>query len=386
MHRLACGIVLSFVTLVGCADPPAPAAACDALTATLVDRCVRINQIQVLGTHNSYHLAPEPALLARLGNRGRDFEYSHRPIVEQLASLGVRQLEIDVFADPEGGRYAQPAARRLVPALEPVSAAMHESGFKVQHVQDIDYRTTCATLEACLTQLRDWSQASPAHVPVLVLIEVKDGMPRDPDGLGFVEPVPFDTPMLLALDAAIRDVFSDDHLLTPDDVRGGRATLHEAITTDGWPLLGEARGKVLFALDNTGEHRLRYLEGAPSLEGRVMFVSSPPGEPSSAFLKLNEALDENGSHIRQMVEAGYLVRTRADVPTAEARAGLTVRRDAAFASGAQYVSTDHPDESPFGAGYIARLPGAETLPARCNPVTAPAGCEAAWLEPAAGRP
>jgi hypothetical protein len=33
----------------------------------------------------------------------------------------------------------------------------------------------------------------------------------------------------------------------------------------------------------------------------------------------------------------------------------------------RFVSTDDPEPSPFGTGYIARLPGAASLPARCNP-------------------
>jgi hypothetical protein len=354
---------------------------CSTITRENTDDCLRLNHVQVLGTHNSYHLAPEPPLLEALGDRGRNIDYTHRPLNEQLSELGIRQFELDVFADPDGGRYAQPAGLRLAPGLTPPDAAMRQPGFKVLHVQDIDYRTTCLTLAACLTEIRDWSRANPHHVPILILIEAKDSTPRDPDGLGFVQPVPFGVQELRALDDEIRSVFDDDHIITPDRVRGGHATLREAIASQGWPPLREARGRVLFALDNTGEHRERYLESNPSLEGRVMFVSSPPDDPSAAFLKLNEALGEDGARIRPMVEAGYLVRTRADIPTQEARTGDTTRRDAAFLSGAHYVSTDYPEASPFGSGYIARLPGAERLTARCNPVTAPAGCVDGWLEP-----
>ena len=39
------------------------------------------------------------------------------------------------------------------------------------------------------------------------------------------------------------------------------------------------------------------------------------------------------------VKAGFVVRTRADADTVEARTNDTKRRDAALASGAQYVST-----------------------------------------------
>lgn len=368
-------------------DAPAPAAAttdCQAPSATQIDDCVRMNQVQVLGTHNSYHVAPAPALLASLGERGRNLDYTHRPLDEQLA-LGVRQFELDVFADPEGGRYATPAGLRLVPGLEPPPAIMREPGFKVLHVQDIDFRSTCPTLVACLTLVRDWSRAHPDHVPILILVEAKDSAPRDPNGIGFVQPVPIDAAQFRALDAEIRSVFDAAHLVTPDDVRGSHATLHEAVRTQGWPLLREARGKVFFALDNTGAHREQYLEGAPALEGRVMFVSAPPGEPSSAFLKMNEAVGEDEARIREMVAAGYLVRTRADVPTDEARSGDTTRRDHALRSGAQYVSTDYPEPSPFGSGYVARLPGPEGLAARCNPIVTTPACRDEWLEPSSAR-
>jgi hypothetical protein len=353
---------------------------CSPLSAENIDGCLRLNQLQVLGTHNSYHLAPEPPLLHALGERLQTYEYIHRPLTEQLSRLGIRQFELDVFVDPDGGRYAEPAALRLVEGLEPPGSVMREPGFKVLHVQDIDYRSTCPTLVACLTEIRDWSRAHPGHVPIMILIEAKDGVPSEALGIEFVQPLPYGVEALRALDREIRSVFDDEHLITPDRVRGDRATLEEAIHTAGWPLLRDARGTVLFALDNTEEHRVRYLQGNPSLEGRVMFVSSPPGEPSAGFLKMNEALGDDADRIRQMVERGYLVRTRADVSTKEARSGDTTRRDNAFRSGAHFVSTDYPEVSPYGTGYIARLPDAPQLPARCNPVTAPPGCRAEWLE------
>jgi hypothetical protein len=146
--------------------------------------------------------------------------------------------------------------------------------------------------------------------------------------------------------------------------------------------LRSARGKILFVLDNTDHHKASYLEGNPSLEGRVLFVSAEPGEPTAAFIKMNEALGPAEERIRQRVQEGFLIRTRSDIPTEEARSGDTKRRDAAFRSGAHYVSTDYPEPSPFGSGYIARLPGGERLTARCNPVNAPNGCRNEWLEPA----
>lgn len=386
VRRLA-SVLIACISLASCrvsaGDNRADAAdECATITAANIDSCVRLNQLQLLGTHNSYHLAPAPPVMAVLGARASNIEYSHRPLAEQLSKLGIRKFELDIFADPEGGRFARPAALRMVKGLDPVDPALAEPGFKVIHTQDIDYRTTCTTLIACLTTIRDWSRATPRHVPIMVMLEAKDAPLEDPEGIGFVTPIRIGVDEFRALDAEIRQVFDDGHVITPDRVRGSHATLAAAIQDGGWPLLRDARGKVLFALDNTDDHRTDYRRGNPSLEGRMLFVSSEAGEPSAAFIKLNEALGDGEERIRQQVRAGFLIRTRADIPTEEARSGATTRRDAAFRSGAQYVSTDYPEPSPFGSGYIARLPGAERLPARCNPVNAPAGCRDEWLEPA----
>ena len=92
-------------------------------------------------------------------------------------------------------------------------------------------------------------------------------------------PMPIGTPELDALDAEIRSVFPPEQLITPDDVRGSaRDAARGGRRHDGWPTLGESRGKVLFTLDNEGK-RDAYLAGHPSLQGRVLFTTSPPTRP-----------------------------------------------------------------------------------------------------------
>ena len=103
---------------------------------------------------------------------------------------------------------------------------------------------------------------------------------------------------------------------------------------DAWPTLDEARGRFLFVLDETGAKRDRYVAGHPSLRGRVLFVNAPPESDEAAFLIMNEPIAD-GARIRELVAQGFLVRTRADADTREARSGETARREAAFASGAQ---------------------------------------------------
>lgn len=159
-------------------------------------------------------------------------------------------------------------------------------------------------------------------------------------------------------------MFGEDRLITPDQVRGSHATLREAVLAGGWPSLGEARGKVFLALDEGPQKVASYSAGRPSLEGRVLFVNTDEASPAAAYLTLNDPIGQQ-ARIRAAVQQGFIVRTRADADTREARAGDTTRRDAAFTSGAQYISTDYLWPDPRFPIYQVRLPHA--LTATCNP-------------------
>ena len=349
---------------------------------------LRLNEVQYLGTHNSYHVEPQPWLLGLVGLVDADgadaLEYSHPPIPTQLATMGVRQLELDVFADSEGGLFQDPLGRprEIDPGYPLVRPEMDEPGFKVLHIQDLDWDTTCTTLVRCLTQVREWSEANPGHLPLTILVETKDTPLSElydhPITGDTAIPEPMDAAAFEALEAEIRSVFDEQHLLTPDDVQGDHDSLQQAVLDEGWPTLAEAQGRVLFLLDNTGSARTTYLGLGPApddLAEQVMFVSSPPDDPTAAFVKRNDPTGSNTAAIQQLVADGYVVRTRADVPTGQARSGDRTQQDAAFASGAQWVSTDYPVPgiaTRFGSTYFAALPGFH--PGRCNPVSAPEDC------------
>jgi hypothetical protein len=183
----------------------------------------------------------------------------------------------------------------------------------------------------------------PRHIPVLVLVEAKDTATPDPAHVGFVQPPQFDTPTLDALDDEIRSVFDERELLTPAD-RDGRT----------WPTIDEARGTVLFALDNDDLQDV--------YAGDILFTLA------TGFAKLNDPVADAGA-IRDRVLDGFLVRTRADADTAQARANDPTTRDAALASGAQFVSTDYLRPDARFSDYSVSLPDGAV--ARCNPVMAP---------------
>ena len=337
-----------------------------------IDARVRLNQIQVLGTHNSYKEAIAPVEMAaiRASNpkAADELDYSHPPLAVQL-DAGARAIELDVVLDPEGGRYDDPMGLRLAAGktLPYDAAPMRRPGLKVFHIQDFDYRSNCDLFADCLREIRAWSQAHPDHVPILITLNLKDGDLKTP---GTVHMLKFDAAAMESVDAEIRSVFREDELITPNTLQGPHPTLRAAARAHAWPTLGEARGKVLFALDEGPENIAVYRGKRRSLEGRVMFVNTDERSPAAAYITLNEAQDPaEQARIRADVAAGFLVRTRADADTAEARRNDVARREAAFASGAQFVSTDYMEpDSRFGP-YEVKMPGG--VVARLCPHPAP---------------
>ncbi len=357
-------------------------------TATQQDRTLRINQIQVIGSHNSYHtgIAPSEQKLIEQQNPKamRALDYAHAPLPDQLTG-GVRQLEIDIYADTKGGRYAHPAIVDKVaeaglpadPDFDP-NHEMDKPGFKVMHVLGVDQRSSCHTFIACLTAIRGWSQEHPQHLPIFILVETKQGRPDAPAVAN--GPEPFTSATFDALDAEIRSVFSAKEMITPDQVRGSYKTLPEAIQASGkkaggWPTLAEARGKVVFLMDQRPVEGV-YTEGHPALRGRVIFTNAVPGAPDAAFTEENSGTK---AEIDALAKQGYLIRTRTDDGTEEARSNDHTRADVALSSGAQMLSTDYPSSEPAKwTGFFVGLP--HGLAARCNPVTAPPGCVDSLLE------
>ena len=341
-----------------------------------MDANLKLNDLMMVGTHNSYKTAIPPAVLAAIGEPGKGLDYAHRPLEAQLND-GARQLEIDVYYDPQGGRFAHPISVQISgqPLERWRAEALARPGFKVLHVPDVDVLSACPTLIGCLETIRRWSLARPDHAPILLMFNTKTDASPVPGGTGAL---PMDEAAFDALDAEIRRVFPADALITPDDVQGDYPTLREAVLHDHWPTLGQARGKVWFALDEGPEKVALYRGQRRALEGRVFFVNTDEASPAAAYLTLNDPLNE-ADRIRAAVKAGFIVRTRADADTAEARVNDRHRRDAALASGAQYISTDYMQPDPrWPGGYQARLPGDAV--AVCNPLRASQACDGQPVE------
>lgn len=327
----------------------------------------KINEIQVIGSHNSYKKAILPEVYAYLSKKDTlnllpRIQYEHIPVPQQL-NLGLRNLEIDVYADSKGGKYAHPKILDLVPTTQPFDpeGKMKKPGYKMIHITDIDYQTWYYTLEDCLKDLKKWSDAHPDHDPVFITLEPKDGKAN---AFG-TEPEHYTPQLFDDLDAELQKYLGKGKIITPDDIRGSYKTLNQAILNNNWPTVQQSKGKFLFVLDNNSENRDLYIQGHPSLQGRMIFTNSAPGTPEAAVVFMNDPKDPS---ITDLVKKGYLIRTRADADTMEARKEDYSRFEQAKASGAQIITTDYYQPSKlFKSSY--KVSFENNTYERKNPVT-----------------
>ncbi|TAL31479.1 MAG: hypothetical protein EPN98_16065 [Phenylobacterium sp.] len=343
----------------------AVSAACDLEKPSGQPGCTRaavdalpMNAMQAIGTHNSYKMAIAPnelAMIRAINPKEADaIDYSHPPLTQQL-DAGARQLEIDIVYDPDTGLYAAPLGFKMAGAkAEPYDFTPYrQRGLKVIHEPSVDYRVTCPLFVQCLKEVRAWSLRHRDHVPLIILLNLKEGGPSMP---GAIKAPLFDAKAMDLVDAEIRSVFPEIDLITPDKVQGKHATLREAAAAGAWPSLKAARGKVMIALDCPPDQVARYRGDRKVLEGRAAFVNVDETSPAAGYITLNEP-KEQAARIAAAIKAGLIVRTRADADTREARTNDTSRQAAAFASGAQYVSTDYMTPDVRFGPYVAKLPG-----------------------------
>ncbi|EIZ77426.1 hypothetical protein WSK_4040 [Novosphingobium sp. Rr 2-17] len=364
MHKAAVGFVpAAAMLLVAMSVPASGKAAADQVEG--VPARLRLDQVQELGSHNSYKRYPSPAEEQHIRTLAPEYwdglAYGHPPLEAQFA-IGIRQIEIDVAPDPDGGLYLAP----YLDTTPDARRSMMAPGAKVLHFPQLDVETHCLTFRACLATLRRWSDAHPDHLPLTVLVNASDFPPIA--GL-WTHDARFDEAGLAMLDSDILSEIGRSRVITPDDVRGSYRSLADAVRAHAWPTLGNARGKFMFVLDAAERHYALYAKGHASLLGRVMFGYYPETAPEAAIFNIQDPRGQE-ARIGRLVREGFLVRTRADADTQEARKNDRRRLDAAIASGAQFVSTDFYDgaPNPQGFAYRAALPG--NLLLRCNPLTA----------------
>jgi hypothetical protein len=331
--------MLTILTLLACSEPGVDTGDVEPFdpgpNPYTLDDLLRLDHVQAKATHNSYHQEPETTW-------DDSHEYTHASLDVQAADHGVRGFEIDLH-------YRE------------------DVGFEVFHLPAIDPESSCVLFTDCLEVLKQWSDANYWHIPLMIWLEPKDGDADliDATLLPFVDKHD-------EIESDILSVWPRDRIFTPDDLRSSHADLPTALAAEGWPVLGELRGHIMFAMLDTGEHRDAYLSGSDVLEGRLLFVdSSDSTDPFAAMWK--DAGPTDGTALAQ---AGLLVTTNvSSIDDDDAAAADELA--AHLASGIHFLADDRP--APVeGRDYWMDLP--DGAPVRCNPITAPVECTAEDLE------
>lgn len=347
---------------------------------------LKMNEIQIIASHNSYHLKTDETVfnwLKSLDSLGLlpsgldpdEIDYIHETYENQLNLYNVRGLEIDIYNDPVGGQYYYQMGRFLAGgSADSHNPDLNLPGFKVIHIVDFDFNSHHTTFKQTLQAIYNWSAAHPNHLPIFINIETKEetvaaALPAVPN---LTQSIPYNAAAADLIDEEIKSVFGNDlkKVITPDKIRGNYPTLREAVLAGNWLTLAEARNKVVFIMQGAAESY--YKAGHPSLQGRAMFVYADPNSDEAAFVILNNA-KASKTTIQQRVQEGFMVRTRSDAGTTQARNGDYSSMNAAFESGAQIISTDYyrPDAragTPGWTNYKVQFPNGEL--ARINPVSA----------------
>lgn len=293
---------------------------------------IRLNHLQMMGTHNSYHRAP--LLAADASHR-----YTHKPLDEQLEG-GVRAFELDLHGGNDGKIH-------------------------VYHIQAIDDRTTCSTLVECLSVLKKWSDAKPTHTPIFIWFEIKN-----------------DTSITPAIDD-VRDVEKEilsvipaERIITADFIRAGYATPRARVEAEGWPALRDVSGMFTFALIDRDDLASQYSNGNTTLEGRKIWLNANADQHTQPWALITKVGGpDDADEIADALRHDLIVATNSCGvdKTDEVCQG---KLDMGVMRGIHMLK----DDLPFpisGRAYYGHLPNGSP---GCNPVTAQAECDRTLFE------
>ena len=191
---------------------------------------VRINQLQFIGTHNSYHVR-DPA---KPNKNFPDWSYSHAPLDVQL-ERGVRSFELDL---------------------------QYRNGeFLVFHVAQFDEGSTCHSLKAGLETVRKWFDAHPRHLPISFLFELKQEGPR----LDSTIKIPDSKPIRLACHPSKGPLFvsTDSYAVLAINSETGRVTPTPA--QGNFLAVDPANGEYLYTGTQKPIHEMLVLRRGPGI-------------------------------------------------------------------------------------------------------------------------
>ncbi len=300
---------------------------------------IKFNEMSFLATHNSYQTSAineTKNLYGKLSDLtfgiydDSAIEFKSETLTDQL-NCGLRSFEIDIETFDRDG----------------------EISFTCMHSPYFEMSTSCYDFSLMLKEIAMWSDNNPDHLPITVIIEPKSSF------LPLKDMKYFNVDYAVALDETLRDGLGEK-LFTPADMLRDYESFGEMRAADDWCKVKDMLGKVLFLL-HEGKVTEDYIALDPSIRSQAMFPmlrEEDADRDCTSFILCNdpESLLEIEDEV--ITEKKIMVRTRAD------KFGQITdeRREDAFASGANIISTDYPVRTDNEKGdYVVAFIGKTTV-------------------------
>ncbi len=282
---------------------------------------IKLNEIAILGTHNSYQTLAtaetrflmgiiDAITLKKLGLNTFDFEMD--TLTEQL-EMGVRNVEIDIETLDKDNKIE----------------------FKVTHNSLIDNASSAYDFEKALKEIKMWSDNNPNHIPVIIIVEPKsfvieiNGMKK------------FSLEYAKELEKIVADTLGES-LLTPADMLRDYESFKEMREKDDWISLKEAQGKILVLLHDCDVTE-SYIALDETIRTQKMFPMlryDDRNESYTSFILENDPWNADSRKAESIDECKLIIRTRADkYPNYSAE-----RYEVTENCGSQIITTDFPEK------------------------------------------
>ena len=282
---------------------------------------VKLNEIAILGTHNSYQTLAtketrflmniiEAITFEKFGLNTFDFEMD--TLTEQL-EMGIRNVEIDIETLDKDNKIE----------------------FKVTHNSIVDNASSAYDFTKAMEEIKLWSDNNPDHIPVIIIVEPKsfvievNGMKK------------FSLDYAKEVDEILENTLGDS-LLTPKDMLRDYASFKEMRENDDWLTLKEAQGKILVLLHDCDVTE-SYIALDESIKTQKMFPMlryDDRNESYTSFILENDAWNADSRKSESIDECKLIVRTRADKYPDYSDERYEVTENC----GSQIITTDFPEK------------------------------------------
>ncbi len=299
---------------------------------------IKFNELRYIATHNSYQTQSTEEIKKVYRNlsdltfglvSAKTGDFVSPTITEQLNN-GIYSMELDIETFDRNG----------------------EISFTCMHSPYIEMGTSCYDFELALKEISMWSDNNPNHLPITIIIEPKElFIPLEDMKFPNIDYIKeFDNTLKKGL---------GDKLFTPADMLGEYENFAALRADNGWCEVNDMLGKVLILLHDCNVTDY-YIKTDNTLKTQAMFPMmylEDSDNVNASFLIINKPAEAVKAK-KELDEGNFVVRTRADKFTEVTKE----RRELAFESGAQIISTDYPVNSSLESDdYYVSFGGYKTI-------------------------